>query len=342
MRKLAIFAIAVAMIVGAGYLLFEEFTAARIVDFKFVFAAGVLVALGFMLLWEDFISPMAFWSKKTANENPWRASDIRTFTPSNATTESLQKAASSFVKLIGDDPNPNEVQASGFALAGLAGFLVGFAAAKVGASYEEYLRWCREGFEKSAQDGYQGHKRENPFRALDSDAFDKGETINRCASKLRCLAMSQTSTSSDAIIALQTALGNEIAATALRGNPNFLPDQKLYKLDQMLDAIGPGVREAAYIAADLPSPPQNEEGRDLTGDEFTGLTTRILNEATKNNTRVNDGITATAKAIGIMISILAERSGVSASAEELIKFSQDAVAEYARAAVDFVASQKTR
>ena len=175
--------------------------------------------------------------------------------------------------------------------------------------------------------------------ALDPDTFDKGEKINRCADELRRLAVSQTATESDAIVALQTALGNAIAATVLARNPTFLPDQKLHVLDQMLDAIGPGVRETAYIAADLPSPPQNEEGRDLTEDEFVGLTSRIINEATKNNTPVGDGLSATAKAIGVMISILAERPDV--SAEELIKCSQDAVAEFARAALDFRASQKT-
>ena len=183
--------------------------------------------------------------------------------------------------------------------------------------------------------------RENPWRALDPDAFDKGEKINRCADQLRRLAVSQTSTESCAFVALQTALGNEIAASVLRRYPNFLPDQKLHVLDQLLDTIGPGVREAAYMAADLPSPPQNEEGRDLTDDEFAGLTGRILNEATKNNTPVSDGMAATAKAIGVMISVLAERPDA-ASAEELIKFSQNAVAEFARSAIDFRASQKTR
>jgi hypothetical protein len=126
----------------------------------------------------------------------------------------------------------------------------------------------------------------------------------------------------------------------LRRNPTFLPDQKLHVLDQVLDTIGPAVREVAYEAADLPPPPQNEEGRDLTEDEFAGLTSRTVNEATKNNTPASDAITATAKAIGVMISILAKREGV--SAEELIKGTQDAVAGFARAALDFQASQKTR
>jgi hypothetical protein len=64
MRKLAIFVIAIAMIVGGGYLLFEQFTASTIVYFRFVFAGGALVAVGLMLLWEDFISPFMQGSQK--------------------------------------------------------------------------------------------------------------------------------------------------------------------------------------------------------------------------------------------------------------------------------------
>ena len=80
--------------------------------------------------------------------------------------------------------------------------------------------------------GKEGVKALNPWRALNPDVFDKGEKINRCADELRRLAVSQTSTESDAIVALQTALGKEIAAHVLRRNPTFLPDQKLHYLDQ--------------------------------------------------------------------------------------------------------------
>ena len=104
-------------------------------------------------------------------------------------------------------------------------------------------------------------------------------------------------------------------------------------MDQVLDGVCPGVREAAYIAADLSPPQQNDEGKDLTTEEFSALTTRIINEATKNNTPVGDALSATAKALGVMISILAERPGM--SAEELVKFSQNAVAEFAREAITF-------
>jgi hypothetical protein len=161
---------------------------------------------------------------------------------------------------------------------------------------------------------------------------DKGAEINRKADELRRLAAKEL-TGSEVIVALQIALGSEVAATALRGNPSFSPDQKLYVMDQVLDGVCPGVREAAYIAADLSPPQQNDEGKDLTTEEFSALTTRIINEATKNNTPVGDALSATAKALGVMISILAERPGM--SAEELVKFSQNAVAEFAREAITF-------
>jgi hypothetical protein len=86
--------------------------------------------------------------------------------------------------------------------------------------------------------------------------------------------MSAQLTDADTITALQTALGGELAAHALRRNPNFSPEQKLYFLDQMLDGVAPGVREAAYIEADLPAPPQNPEGNDLTEEQFRGLATQ--------------------------------------------------------------------
>lgn len=91
------------------------------------------------------------------SKGSWRPANVETSTtPTASMTERL---ASGFIKRINDDTNPNEVEASAYALAGLAGLLVGFAAAKVGASLEEYLGWCREGFEKSARESYQSHKR---------------------------------------------------------------------------------------------------------------------------------------------------------------------------------------
>jgi hypothetical protein len=164
------------------------------------------------------------------------------------------------------------------------------------------------------------------------DAFDRGAEIIRQAGELRRDAAKKL-TGFDVIVALQTALGGEVAAMALRRDPSFSPDQKLYVLDQILDGVCPGVRKAAYVAAKLPPPPQNAEGKELTNEEFNALTMRILNEATKNNTLFGDALTATAKATGLMISIFAEQPGV--SAEELVKFSQSAVAEFARDALAY-------
>jgi hypothetical protein len=125
------------------------------------------------------------------------------------------------------------------------------------------------------------------------DTLDRGAKIIRQADELRRDAAKKFM-GFDVIVALQTALGGEVAAMALRKDPSFSPDQKLYLLDQILDGVCPGVRKAAYVAANLPPPPQNDEGKELTNEEFNALTMRILNEATKNNTPVGDALTATA------------------------------------------------
>jgi hypothetical protein len=181
--------------------------------------------------------------------------------------------------------------------------------------------------------------RENPFRALNPDLFDRGERINGVARELRRVATSRQLPDSDMIAALQTALGGELAALTLRKNPTWSPDQKRYFLDQILDTVDPNVRAAAYREADLPAPPQNPEGNDLTGEQLSGLATRILNEATKNNTPDGTALTATSKAAGLIISnIVAERPNL--SAEELVKITQNAVAEFAQEAIKYRASQK--
>jgi hypothetical protein len=86
---------------------------------------------------------------------------------------------------------------------------------------------------------------ENPFRALNPEAFDRGAKI----SELRQVATSTQLTASDIIAALQIALGGEIAANVLRRNPSFSPDQKLYTIDQLLDGVSPGVREAGLYGS---------------------------------------------------------------------------------------------
>ena len=58
MRKFVLAILAVAMIVGGGWLLFEQFTVSTIIYGKVVFFCGMLVGIGILLLWEDFISPV--------------------------------------------------------------------------------------------------------------------------------------------------------------------------------------------------------------------------------------------------------------------------------------------
>jgi hypothetical protein len=177
---------------------------------------------------------------------------------------------------------------------------------------------------------------ENPFRALDPEAFDRGAKINRWADELRRVAAKEL-TGSDIAVALQTALGDEVAAQVLQ--KTFSPDQSRYVIDELLNEVCPGVRKAAYMAANLPEPDPYDEGRDLTSEEFHQLTLRIINAATKGNVPVSDAISATAKAMGDIICILAERPGN--SAENLVKWGQQAIAEFTQHAIAERAAQRS-
>jgi hypothetical protein len=81
----------------------------------------------------------------------------------------LRHAMNEFTKIICEDNNLSEVEASAYALASATGFLVGFASAKVGKSFEQFHGWCREGFENSARKSHQTNASpsQNPWRALD-------------------------------------------------------------------------------------------------------------------------------------------------------------------------------
>jgi hypothetical protein len=173
---------------------------------------------------------------------------------------------------------------------------------------------------------------ENPFRQYDPVTFDKGAKINEVAASVRHLASSKLQ-GSELLAALQTALGAEVAASVVREHPNDGPDTQLYIIDQILDGIAPGVREAAYIAADLPDP-RPCGNRELTAEEFVELTYRIVNAATKNDVPETDSVAATAKALGhIICFVLAERPEI--SEDEMIKHAQEAVANFARQAIEY-------
>jgi len=57
MRKLILFILSGAMLIGGLYAAVFELLFARIIYFRFVFGGGVLAFAGAYLLWADFIAP---------------------------------------------------------------------------------------------------------------------------------------------------------------------------------------------------------------------------------------------------------------------------------------------
>jgi len=160
---------------------------------------------------------------------------------------------------------------------------------------------------------------ENPFRSIHPEAFDKGERINQRAEELRRLASGGLS-ESEAVIALGNAVGREIAA--------MIGKRPALTVEEVLDTVCDGAREQAELALGLPT--NNEQATDLSEDQFTDLVTRIMNTATRR-TVPNDAICATAKALGVLVAFTARREGV--SHDQLLRFSQNAIADFARDAL---------
>jgi hypothetical protein len=57
-RRTILLVIAVTMIAGGLWLLYEQFTVSTIIYGRFLLAGGALVFVGFVLLWEDFVAPL--------------------------------------------------------------------------------------------------------------------------------------------------------------------------------------------------------------------------------------------------------------------------------------------
>jgi hypothetical protein len=57
MRKLILFILSIAMLIGGLYLIGAEFLTATKVYFRFMIGGAVLVTLGAYLLWVDFAAP---------------------------------------------------------------------------------------------------------------------------------------------------------------------------------------------------------------------------------------------------------------------------------------------
>jgi hypothetical protein len=67
--------------------------------------------------------------------------------------------------------------------------------------------------------------------------------------------------------------------------------------------------------------------QEMSTEQFNDLTMRLINTAAGNRTVVNDAICAMAMALGTLISVTAERDGV--SRDELLKFCLESVASCA-------------
>ena len=66
----------------------------------------------------------------------------------------------------------------------------------------------------------------------------------------------------------------------------------------------------------------------LTSDEFNDHAMRIVNTATADGILATDGISATCKALGVLVAVAAKREGV--SFEDLLKFAVEAVSDFAK------------
>lgn len=152
---------------------------------------------------------------------------------------------------------------------------------------------------------------QNPFRAADPKGFDRGEKVNRRAAELQHGAMMGFS-EAEAITALANALGNAAGAW-IAHNPQMQMEDTLGLLCRI-------VQEQAYLNAG-PRP----EAKELSQEGFDDLVSRIIDAATIN-IWASDAITATAKALGTMISFAARRD--KRSPDELVKVSQDAIVQF--------------
>jgi hypothetical protein len=159
----------------------------------------------------------------------------------------------------------------------------------------------------------------NPYRSLDPTGFDKGAKINRRAEELRRFA-AEGLTESDAITAIGTALGN--AAAAMQAQHPSL------SLEEILELACAGVREAADVATGVF--PKNDDARELTNDEFNGLTNKIIRIATANGTLSHDALATTAKALGVLLTFEARRQG--RTIDELVGIGQQMIAGFAASA----------
>lgn len=154
-------------------------------------------------------------------------------------------------------------------------------------------------------------------------SFDRGAKINRRATELQIMAGGKGLGASDAVIAIATALGNEVAAMVIR-HPSLT-------IEEMLELVCQSVREVAHIAAGSSHSPKADDAKELTEQEFKELTMRVVHIATEN-TLPTDAMAAIAKALGTLIGVTAQRPDC--DFEDLLRWAQNALVAFARDARD--------
>ena len=147
-----------------------------------------------------------------------------------------------------------------------------------------------------------------------------GAEIKRLAAELQVVAGRRGVTTGAAVTAIATALGNEVAALVMRNHS--------LTIDEMLEMVCQSVREMAHIAAN-PSPEAPNGDADLSEQEFAQLTMRIIYIAT-HDAPLTDAMSATARALGVLITNMARRPGV--GFDETLRCSQNALVAFARQA----------
>jgi hypothetical protein len=214
-----------------------------------------------------------------------------------------------------------------------AGFLLLAAAGReLGA---QYLR-CKVPFESMVNEAIQnlwkqavvGAKGKVPPQFLRTK--HDGSELNDYSDEIRHVATARFG-EPRALVILTAAAGRQVADI-------FSRQSGTVRLEDLLGSACESVREHAYIAAPKTSP---REVKELSDQQFDDLAGRIVNTATANVT-ATDSIAATAKALGTLAASMVHfgRVNRNTSLEDVIAYSQKAVAEFARDAMKRFKSQR--
>jgi hypothetical protein len=158
-------------------------------------------------------------------------------------------------------------------------------------------------------------------------AKHEGSELNAYGDEIRYMATARFG-ETQALVILTAAAGRQVADI-------FSRQSGTVRLENLLGNACESVREHAYIAAPKTSP---REVKELNDQQFDDLASRIVNTATTNVTAA-DSIAATAKALGTLAASIVHFRRVNRTLEDVIAYSQNAVAEFARDAMTRLKSQ---